>query len=101
MKKLAADAIEEWFILYAPLIYTFFISACIALLRGMKDQQTSGKLVEAILCGLISIACAEMLEYVDMPEKVAPFFGGLIGFIGVSGLRELVDELKNRIIKKK
>lgn len=73
-----------------PSIYGFFLAVGIAWLRithlGGKGQR---RVIEASLCGLLTIAFSNGMEFFfGIPRELSGFVGGWIGWYGVDRLRE-------------
>lgn len=94
-KDMAAwSALMAWLAAHQPQISAFALSAVIAGLRvvysgGSRRQM----LLEAALCGLMTLAAIPLLAYFGLPQSMATVTGGAIGFIGVEKLREYSDRI--------
>ena len=65
----------------------------IAYLRIMYDGKETRKvatLLEALLCGAISLCATSVIKWLNMPPDMAIAIGGAIGFFGVNTLREKI-----------
>lgn len=53
-------------------------------IAGVKSMKKHGKLdwMEALMCGCLTLAVSSALEYLKLPQQLAIFLGGLIGFKG-------------------
>lgn len=75
---------------YSPALYTavlaFFIAAFRIIYEGGKLRQV---LIEAPFLGLAALMFSHGVALLGINPDVAPFFGGMVGFIGVEGTREL------------
>lgn len=82
---------------YWPAVYAAILSFLIASFRiiyeGGKLRQVA---IEAPLLGLLALAFSNALSLVGVSQDVAPFFGGMVGFIGVESTRELAIRLLKR-----
>ncbi|MNL25792.1 Phage holin family (Lysis protein S) [compost metagenome] len=52
--------------------------------------------IEAPLCGALALAVSHGLSLVGIPPSTAPFFGGVIGLLGVEGTRAAAKRLFTR-----
>ena len=76
-------------------IMAFFI----AYLRVMYDGKETRKvatLLEALLCGAISLSATSVIKWLNMPPDMAIAIGAAIGFFGVNTLREKILHLIDR-----
>lgn len=94
--------IAAWLHPYWPAIFAASLSAVIAALRVIYDGGKPRKMVlEALLCGALTVAVASVMEWLSLPASMANFFGGIIGLIGVEGVRKLarkhVDQTVGRL----
>lgn len=83
-------AVLAWLHAIAPSLYAFALSVTIAVVRviyggGSKRQM----ILEGLLCGLLTLALAPLVEYFGLPQSMATFVGRCCGFIGTEKLREL------------
>jgi lambda family phage holin len=83
-------ALLAWLNTIAPHLYAFGLSVMIAVLRvvyggGGRKQM----ILEGLLCGLVTLALAPLLEWAGLPQSMATFAGGAVGFIGTEKLRDL------------
>lgn len=71
-----------------PSLYAGALAIVIASLRviygGGKLRQL---IIEAPLCGALALSASNGLSLVGIPLTAAPFFGGLIGLLGVEFIR--------------
>lgn len=69
-------------------IYAGGVAFCIAGLRIIYGGGTLRRvLLEAPLCGALALAASHGLELLGIPSTTGPFFGGIIGLLGVEGTR--------------
>ncbi len=88
------DRLETWAFLAKwleqnwPGLYAALLAAFIAALRvaygGGKLRQL---VIEAPLCGALALCASHGLSLIGIPLTAAPFFGGLIGLLGVEFVR--------------
>ncbi|MFK0032969.1 phage holin, lambda family [Pseudomonas monteilii] len=71
-----------------PGLYSALLAAFIAALRviygGGRFRQL---IIEAPLCGALALSASHGLSLIGIPLSAAPFFGGLIGLLGVECVR--------------
>lgn len=71
-----------------PGLYAGLLAALIAALRvvygGGKLRQL---IIEAPLCGCVALSASHGLSLIGIPLTTAPFFGGLIGLLGIEFVR--------------
>ena len=83
-----------------PALYTaalaFLIAAFRIIYEGGKLRQV---LIEAPFLGLAALMFSHGVALLGINQDVAPFFGGMVGFIGVESTRELGMRLLNKGIK--
>ncbi|PYB93584.1 phage holin, lambda family [Pseudomonas fulva] len=80
--------LATWFESNWPGLYSALLAALIAALRviygGGKLRQLFS---EAPLCGAVALSASHGLSLIGIPLSAAPFFGGLIGLLGVECVR--------------
>ncbi|WP_296250298.1 phage holin, lambda family [Pseudomonas sp. UBA4194] len=80
-----------------PAIYAGFLAALIATLRIMYGGGRWRRvLLEAPLCGLLAVAASNGLSLIGIPLSTGPFFGGVIGLLGVEGTRAMANQFFKR-----
>lgn len=81
-----------------PNIYAALLAGLIAGLRiiygGGRAKQA---LLEALICGLLALAVSHGLHLIGQSLESAPFWGGVIGLLGI----ELIRSWAKRIFKSK
>ena len=78
-------------------IMAFFIAYLRVMYDG-KETHTVRTLLEALLCGALSLCATSVIKWLNMPPDMAIAIGGAIGFFGVNTLREKVLRLLDRKI---
>ncbi|BAU74395.1 phage holin, lambda family [Metapseudomonas furukawaii] len=76
---------EHWPAVYAALLGT--VIAGLRVLYGGGGLRQVG--LEAPLCGAITLSASAGLQLIAIPASAAPFFGGVIGLLGVEGVRAI------------
>ena len=61
-------------------IAAFFLTFLIAVFRTIKQGKMD--IAEAVLCGLLTMAGASVLQYFELPDNLLFFVGGMIAFFG-------------------
>jgi lambda family phage holin len=80
---LAAWLEQNW-----PAIYSGLLAVVIASLRVIYGGGTLRRmLIEAPFCGALALSASHGLALLGIPISAAPFFGGVIGLLGVEGTR--------------
>lgn len=94
-------AFIAWMASHHPQIYAFGLSVAIAVFRVVYGKGGWRQMVlEGALCGLATLTLVPLLAYLGLPDSMATFAGGAVGFIGVEKLREYADRLIGRKIDK-
>lgn len=80
---LAAWLEQNW-----PALYSALLAGVIAALRIIYGGGTLRRIVtEAPLCGTLALSASHGLALLGIPAATAPFFGGVIGLLGVESTR--------------
>lgn len=88
-----AELVQEyWPALYAAIL-SFLVAAFRIVYEGGKLRQIA---IEAPLLGLLALVISNAVSLMGVSPDVAPFFGGMVGFIGVEGTREFAMRILNR-----
>lgn len=83
-------AVLAWLHAIAPSLYAFCLSVTIAVLRVVYGGGTKRQMIlEGALCGFATLTLVPLLEYFGLPQSMATFVGGSVGFLGTEKLREL------------
>ena len=78
--------------LYAPAL-----SVTIAVLRVIYGGGTRRQMaLEGALCGLATLTLVPLLEWAGLPQSMATFIGGSVGFLGTEKLRDLAVRFGER-----
>lgn len=79
-----------WLQQHWPTLYAGLLAGVIAGLRVIYGGGTWRRMVlESLLCGAIALAGSSGLELLGIASTAAPFFGGMIGLLGVEAVRAL------------
>lgn len=80
-----------------PALYAALLAAAIAAARLLNGGSTWRRIaLEALICGLITLAASNGLGLLGIPASYSPLFGGFIGLIGAEGIREGLKRFYNR-----
>lgn len=93
-------AFIAWVAAHHPQLYAFGLSVLIAVVRvthgrGGRRQ----RVMEGALCGLATLTLVPLLAYFGLPDSMATFAGGAVGFMGVEKLRDYADRLIGRKVE--
>lgn len=90
-------AVCAWAAMHAAQLYAFGLSVAIAVVRVIYGKGGWRQmLLEGALCGLATLTLVPLLAYFGLPESMATFAGGAVGFMGVEKLREYADRIIGR-----
>lgn len=90
-------ALIAWLIAHQPQLYAAGLSVGIAALRVLYGGGSRRQMyLEGALCGLVTLALVPLLEWLGLPQGMATFAGGAVGFMGVEKLREYSDRFMSR-----
>jgi lambda family phage holin len=87
----AAHFLIKWLIENSQLLAAFAMSFVVAVLRTVKDGKLD--LIEAGLCGMLTLASWSMIEYIGLPTKIAIFVGGMIAWLGTAWCQKYVKAM--------
>ncbi|KAB8307561.1 phage holin, lambda family [Erwinia endophytica] len=83
---------SAWILAYLPTLFSALSSMLIAFFLGIYDGKPIWKIVsEPFICGIFTLAISGSLEYLGLPDTAVNLMGGIIGFVGVAKIRELID----------
>ena len=86
------QAVLAWLQVIAPSVYAFCLSVTIAVVRVVHGGGTKRQMVlEGALCGFATLTLVPLLEYFGLPQSMATFVGGSVGFLGTEKLRDLAN----------
>lgn len=99
------DKIDLWPLIYAwlnqsaPALYATGLSFGMAVLRILYAGETHRRmLVDGMICSGMTLTLIGALEFFQLPQNMAVFFGGCIGFLGVEKIRLLVNRYVDGMI---
>lgn len=86
-----------WAIEHQPALYG--LSLCM-ITSALRIIYTGGKvrraLIEAALCGAISLTLMSGMGWAGVPADASGFIGGAVGFLGVEKIRSVAERLINK-----
>jgi lambda family phage holin len=89
-----------WLVLHQPQLYAAGLSVGIAVLRVMYGSGTRRQMyLEGALCGLVTLSLVPLLEWMGLPQSMATFAGGAVGFLGVEKVRGYYDHAATRKVE--
>lgn len=90
-------AVLAWLQAVAPSLYAFALSVTVAVLRVIYGGGTRRQMfLEGALCGLATLMMVPLLEFFGLPQNMATFVGGLVGFVGVEKVRDIAVKFGER-----
>lgn len=90
---------QVWMALSNPLWQGVIMAIVVSLLRILNDAKETSKrriLLEALICGCLSLVASSLIEWMTWPPSLSVAAGGTIGFLGVTAIRELVNRFIGR-----
>lgn len=94
-------AFVAWVASHHPQLYAFGLSVAIAVVRVIYGNGGWRQMaLEGALCGLATLTLVPLLAYFGLPDSMATFVGGAVGFMGVEKLREYADRIIGKKIDK-
>lgn len=89
--------LAAWFEHNWPGLYAALLAAAIAGLRVMYGGGTLRRVsLEAALCGLLTLSLSHGLSLFGIAASTSPFFGGVIGLLGVEATRAAARKFFSR-----
>ncbi|WP_263264887.1 phage holin, lambda family [Pseudomonas sp. RIT-PI-S] len=86
--------LSAWLQQHWPPVYAGLLAGVIAGLRVIYGGGTWRRVIlEALLCGALALAGSSGLEMLGIANSAGPFFGGVIGLLGVEAARVLALRL--------
>lgn len=84
---------------YWPQFYAAGLAMVIALVRALHAGGRPMKsILEAVLCGCLTLALVPVLHYFGLPQNLAVAGGASIAFLGVEWLRDKLEMVYDSII---
>ncbi|MGE6294212.1 phage holin, lambda family [Aeromonas media] len=90
-------ALLAWLMDNWPTVYGALLALAIAFLR-ITYAGGSGRrrLIESIMCGLITLAAATGTHLLGIPQAATPFLGGIVGLLGIDIIRDRAQLMFNK-----
>lgn len=104
--RVIADALEHirtslWQESHRPHLVATVLSVIIALLRALKNGGSFGcSLLEACLCGTLTLSVFPLLDYFGMPLYLAVSIGAGMSFLGVDWLRGTLSGAAAKLVER-
>ena len=94
-KKPETKAIAlAWLSQHSPILYAAALSCAMAVLRITYGGGTRRQMiVEGAICGGLALTIISGLEFFSLPQSMATFVGGWVGFLGVEKIRSIADRV--------
>ena len=102
------DRPDTWMAIWAALtglsatVKGAVMAVLISILRVIYDGQEANRVrmvLEAIICGSLSLCAASIIRAVGMSDDTAIAVGGAIGFLGVQTMRDFVMRWMDKWVK--
>ena len=80
----------------------FALAVMMVMLRNLYDDNPKSlkvKIAEALICGGLTLAISTILDYLGLPNSASICVGGVIGFIGIDQIRDVIKKLINKFFK--
>lgn len=89
-----------WLVLHQPQLFAAGLSVVVAVLRVMYGGGTRRQMcLEGALCGLVTLSLVPLLEWMGLPQSMATFAGGAVGFLGVEKVRGYYERAAARKVE--
>lgn len=83
-----------WLSKYSPILYAAALSCAMAVLQITYGGGTRRQMiVEGAICGGLALTIISGLEFFSLPQSMATFVGGWLGFLGVEKIRTIADRV--------
>ncbi|SDB54329.1 phage holin, lambda family [Pseudomonas sp. NFACC13-1] len=83
-----------WLSQHSPILYAASLSCAMAVLRITYGGGTRRQMiVEGAICGGLALTIISGLEFFSLPQSMATFVGGWVGFLGVEKIRSIADRV--------
>ncbi|WP_176506375.1 phage holin, lambda family [Pseudomonas urethralis] len=90
-------AVLSWAVTHQTQLYAAGMSMLMAIFRVVRGGGTRRQmLLEGAMCGLITLALVPLLQWLGLPQSMATFAGGAVGFMGVDKIRAYSDTILSR-----
>jgi lambda family phage holin len=88
-----------WLTLTQPLWQGVVMAMAISVLRVLYEAKETSALrilLESLLCGGLSLCASSIIEWMAWPPNLSIGAGGVIGFVGVKALRDVIVRFIHR-----
>lgn len=87
----------NWINTNTPVISGALLAFLVAVARARKEGEgLKSSLLEATLCGILSLGIISAFEYFGLPSNLATLFGVMIGFMGTKKIGGILDAFIGR-----
>lgn len=84
-----------------PSLYAAGLSFLVALVRALHAGGKPVKsLLEAVLCGCLTLALVPVLNHFGLSPDLAVAFGAAVAFLGVEWLRDKASDIAEKVLGK-
>lgn len=84
--------LAAWWAANQASLHAVLLSVAIAVVRVIYGGGRARAMVlEGVLCGLATLSLIPLLEVLGLPQAMASFIGGMVGFLGVEKIREMAE----------
>ncbi|WP_459749816.1 phage holin, lambda family [Pseudomonas sp. 3A(2025)] len=92
-------ALLAWLATHQPQLYAAAMSTAVAVLRVAYGRGPARQMAfEGMLCGCLTLCLVPLLDWASLPQGMATFAGGALGFLGVERVRALANRWAERKI---
>lgn len=89
-------ALLAWLMEHWPAVYGALLAIAIAFFRiTYNGGRGRRRLIESLLCGLITLAAATGTHLLGIPQEATPFLGGVVGLLGIDVIRDKATRIVN------
>jgi len=94
-------AVTSFIAVNAQHLYAFTLAVVISVFRVIYRKGGLWQMfIEGSLCGLATLTVIPLIAYFGLPDSMAQFAGGVIGWVGVSKLSGYLDTMISNKVEK-
>lgn len=84
----------RWITEYLPSLYAGISALGVSALMDIRAGKPKLYMVTgSLICGIVAVALAALLNYLGLPNNAGAFVGAVIGFVGADKLRDVALQL--------